>query len=272
LAFIPITLTQFAYQAARDLGCLRAGQTLSADILSDIKDAANQLLDAWLIEEMLVPDSPASVFDLTAGLQTYQIGPGQVAPNFDADRPTEIRLANIILNTVTPVLRTPLEIINVDQWAAIAVQDLPDTLPTRLYYERSFNVTTGYSRILIWGGAISAYQLELFTNDQSVLRAFDDLTTARIYPPGYANMIRKNLAVAIAPLMTMYCKSSRADRPMAPSGSMLSLVQKQAIDARLSVESYNADDAILTGDPAYLGNSARRGWNYLLGTDSRTGR
>lgn len=268
----PINLTQFGYQAARDIGCLRAGQTLSADILADIKDAANQMMDAWLIEEMMIPASPALIFNLTAGQQDYIIGPGQVSPNFDAERPTEIEIANIILNTVNPVLRTPLEIINVEQKASIPVQSLPQTLPTRLYYERNFNVADGSARIFIWGGAIDAYQLELFTWDQSVLHQFPDLTTNYIYPPGYQNLIRKNLAVAIAPLMTMYSKSARADHPMLPSAELLKLVMKQASDAIQSVTSYNADDPILTGDPAFLGNSARRGWNYLLGTNGRTGR
>lgn len=272
MAQIPITLTQFAYQAARDLGCMRAGQTLSADILADIKDAANQMLDAWLIDQLMIPDAPAQVFTLTAGTQEYRIGPGQVAPNFDAARPTQIVLANIIINTVTPVIRTPLELIEVDQWGAIPLLSLPNTLPTRLYYEKSFNIVDGYSRILIWGGAISNYQLELYTWDQTVLRAFTDLTTARIYPPGYANLIRKNLAVAIAPLMTMYCKSSRADRTMAPSERMLTLVMRQAEDAVISVQAYNADSPTLTGDPAFQGSMARKGWNYLSGTNGRTGR
>lgn len=272
MATAAITLTRFAYQAARDLGCLRAGQTMAADVLIDIQDAANQMLDGWLIEELMIPASPASVFNLTAGLQDYIIGPGQVAPNFNAERPTDIEIANIILNTVNPVLRTPLEIINVEQKAAIPVQNLPQTLPTRLYYERNFNITDGSARIYIWGGAIDAYQLELFTPDQSVLRQFTDLTTAYIYPPGYQNLIRKSLAVAIAPLMTMYSKSARVYHPMAPSASMLQLVIKQADEARASVQSYNAEDPILTGDPAFLGNSARRGWNYLLGTNGRTGR
>jgi hypothetical protein len=269
---VSITLTQFAYQAARDLGCIRAGQKMSPDILADIMDAANQMLDGWLIEDYIVPSSPPQTFTLAAGVQIYQIGPGQVTPNFNAERPTEIQEANIILNTVSPALRTPLEIINLDQWANIAIQSLPNTLPTRLYYEKGFDITAGFARILIWGGAISNYQLELFTWDQSTLRAFADLTTARIYPPGYANLIRKNLAVAIAPLMTMYCKSARAEGTMAPSATMLAMVQAQALAALASIMTYNADDPILTGDPAFLGNSARRGWNWLLGTNGRSGR
>lgn len=265
-------LAQFAYQAARDLGCIRAGQTLSTDVVTDIQMVANQMLDAWLIEELLVLESPASVFTLTAGLQIYTIGPSETAPNFTSARPTLVNLANIILNTVSPVLRTPLEVINEEQWGSIPVQSLPQTLPTRLYYEKSFNTSTGAARILIWGGAISAYQLELFTPDQAVLAQFTDTTTAHLLPPAYTRLIRKSLAVEIAPLMTMYSKAARAENTLAPSTEMLALVQRQAEDARRAVEGYNADDPILTGDPAFLGNSARRGWNYLLGTNGRTGR
>ena len=272
MAAPPITLTQFAYQAARDLGCLRAGQTLSADVLNDIRDSANQLLDAWLIDELMIPASTPQIYNLTAGLQSYTIGPNEVAPNFTAARPTQIEVANIILNTVTPVLRTPLELINVEQKAYIPVQNLPNTLPTRLYYAKNFNTTTGSGYIFLWGGSISNYQLELFTWDQTVLAQFPDLTTAFIYPPGYERMIRKCLAVEIAPLMTMYSKSARMDHPMAPAAAMLSLVQMQAAEARYAVESYNAPDPILTGDAAFLGDNARQGWNYLLGTTSRTGR
>lgn len=265
-------MREFAYQAARDLGCLRAGQTLSADIENDILIAANQMLDSMLIDQLAITAYPAQVFTLTAGVQQYTIGPSEVAPNFTAARPTEIEDANIILNTVSPVLRTPLDIINVDQWANIPVQSLPNTLPTRLYYVKDFNITTGAGTILIWGGAISNYQLELFAWDQTVLRQFADLTTAYIYPNGYERMIRKCLAVEIAPLMTMYSKSARADHPMAPSADMLALVIKQAGEARYAVESFNAPAPILTGDAAFLGQSARQGWNYLLGTNSRTGR
>ena len=69
--------------------------------------------------------------------------------DFTGARPTEIEDANIILNTVSPVLRRQLDCINVDQWADIAVQNLPNTIPTRLYYEKSFDQTYGFSRILL---------------------------------------------------------------------------------------------------------------------------
>lgn len=266
-----ISLTSFAYQAARDLGCLRAGQTLSTDLLSDIRVAANNMLDSWLLEDLLVLFYPAQIFTLTAGLQAYQIGTGQAAPNFNTTRPNDIELANIILNNVNPVLRVPLDIINKEQWAAIAVQGIPSALPLKLYYDKGWNQSQ-YGTINIWPGPLQNYQIELYNSDQSVLAAFPDNTTTFLYPPGYAKLIQKNLAVEIAPLMTMYCKSARTENVMAPSQAMLALVQKQADDARQTVEISNAPDPILTGDPAFLGNSARRGWNYLLGINGRTGR
>lgn len=264
-----ITLGRLAYQAARDLGCIRAGQTLGSDILQDILEAGNQMLDGWLIEDFLLPESPAQVFPLVAGTQIYTIGPNEVAPNFTAPRPTEIVLANIILNTVTPVLRLPLEIINEEQWASIPVQLLPNTIPTRMYYEKSFDIVTGASRILLWGGAITSYQLEIYAWDQSVLRQFADVNTAYLYPPGYANLIRKSLAVAIAPLMNMSSKAARMENLLAPSPDMLARVEKQALLARESVESYNADAPILTGDPMFQSDSRRPAFNYLTGANGR---
>lgn len=265
-------LTQFAYQAARDLGCLRAGQTLSADILSDIHDAANQMLDAWLIDELMITYKPILTFPLVPGVQIYTIGPNETAPNFTADRPTRIEDANVVLNTVNPVLRTPIDVINVDQWASIPVQMLPNTLPTRLYYDKGFNTTTGAGKIYLWGGPLYAYDLELFVWDQSILRAFPDLTTTFIYPPGYQRLIRKKLACEIVPLMAMYCKASRSEGIMMPVPALVSLVQRQADEAYEKIQIANASDEILVGDPAFLGNSARRSFNYLLGTNGRTGR
>lgn len=271
-AYQQTSLTTFAYQAARDLGCLREGQTLSTDLMEDILAAANQWLDQLLTDQLMIPASPAQAFTLTSGVYQYTIGPNELAPNFTAARPTEIIDANIILNTTNPVLRTPLEIINVDQWSDIPIQNLQNALPTRLYYEKSFNILTGSARIFLWGAPLQNYGLELFSWDQSVLRAFPDLTTAFIYPPGYQRMIRKNLAVEIAPLMTMHSKSARMDRPLAPPADMLRLVMKQADDARIRVESYNAPDPLLITDPSFIGSSGTPGWNWLTGTATRNGR
>lgn len=273
MSYQSTNLTTFAEQAARDLGCLRSGQSLSTDILNDIREAANQMLDQWLIDELLIIASPATAFVLTAGIYQYTIGPSEIAPNFTAPRPTEIVDANIILNQYNPVLRTPLEIINVDQWSDIPIQNLQNALPTRMYYERGFDTTTGSARIFLWGAPLlSSYSLEIFAWDQKVLQAFPDLTTAYIYPPGYQKLIRKSLAVTIAPMMNMYCKSARSEGLMAPSDAMLAMVVKEADAARTLVESYNAPDPLIISDPSFIGSSGTPGWNWLTGTSTRNGR
>jgi hypothetical protein len=105
-----------------------------------------------------------------------------------------------------------------------------------------------------------------------VLQAFPDLTTEYIYPPGYQRLIRKALAVSIAPLMNMYCKSARSEGLMMPSEAALKLVMAQADDARRRIESYNAPDPILITDPSFIGSSGTPGWNWLTGTSTRNGR
>lgn len=273
-ASIPVTpadgsAAAFITDGLYDLGCLFPGMSPSADLLNTCLRAANDWLDAQLIDELMIPASPAQVFTLTAGLQFYTIGPNETAPNFTAARPTQIEQANILLNTVNPVIRTPLNIIEVDVWANIALVDLPQTLPTLLYYEKSFNVNTGASRILIWGGAINNYGLELYSWDQTVLRQFTDLTTAYKYPPGYKRMLQKNIAVAMAPRVAAYAKSNRSNGVLAPSPAMLQLVAQQAMESKEAVTSYNAPSPTLTCDPAFQGSGSANGWNYLLGTIGR---
>ena len=74
-----LNLTQLAYQALRDLGCLRPGQTTSADVLADILAAANEVIDQWALERLFVlygaaPGTTLTSFpDLTT---SYALAPG----------------------------------------------------------------------------------------------------------------------------------------------------------------------------------------------------
>jgi hypothetical protein len=266
------TLTQLAYQALRDLGGLLPGQTTSPDVLNDIFTVANEMLDSWLLEKYLVYADTASAYTLTPGVQQYLIGPnnpGALPPGaawIQAARPTRIDDANVILNTVTPVVRLQVSLLNRDQWAAIAVQQLPDAIPLNLYYDGNFDNTFGYGTLNIWPGPLTNYQLELYTWQQ--LQQFQDLTTPLSFPPGYALMIRKNLAVHIAPMMKLYNKLGRVSWEI--SEATLTQVAAQAKEAKDAVVSYNAPQLVMSCDPAYL---SKRGnaWNYALGTLGRGG-
>jgi hypothetical protein len=280
-----VNFTTLATQALRDLGCLRAGQVPSPDLLSDMFARGNQMLDSWLLEELFVLSFPITTVTLTAGLQSYLVGTGATPQTinqvnygaFNVPRPLGIEDANIILNTFSPVLRTPLELINKDQWADIRIQNLPSALPLKLYYDRDFDsggqvIGSGFGVINIWPGALNNYGLEWYDCDQIVLRQWVDQTTPYSYPPGYAELIRLGLGVACIPLLVMYCKASRAENIMVPTPFLVQLVQEQFRQSRERIESYNATDPILVGDPAFSASGRRGLWNYITGTQGRSGR
>jgi hypothetical protein len=186
--------------------------------------------------------------------------------DFIAERPTEIQQANILLNNSSPLVRVPVQIINVDQWANIRVRAVQPAIPTQLYYDRGFNSASGYGTLNLWPGPQASYQLELFTWKQ--LTAFPGLATDIKFPPAYANAIRKNLAVSIAPMMTLYGKTNiYVQQPLVS----LQLIQQQANRALSLIRSYNAPTPIVALDPAFDAVDNQGGWNYALGTSGRSG-
>lgn len=71
------TLTQIAYAGLRDIGELRPGQGTSTDANNDILVKANQMLDSFALEQMLVYQSSNAVLTAFADLSTnYTFAPG----------------------------------------------------------------------------------------------------------------------------------------------------------------------------------------------------
>jgi hypothetical protein len=77
-------LTQIATQALRDIGELRPGQSTSTDVTSDILFAANEMLDKWTLDRILVyyvsSAGPPVVYSVLAAFPdlttTYTFAPG----------------------------------------------------------------------------------------------------------------------------------------------------------------------------------------------------
>jgi hypothetical protein len=265
MAIQTYSANELAYQALRDLGCIRSGQGAPSDVLLDCFTAANELIDAWLIDQLLVYAYLADQYTLNGTQQSYTIGPS--GAYFTAPRPTGIQDANIILNYTNPPVRQPVQIINVDQWASIRVQQLQPAIPLVLYYDGNFSSGAGYGTINLWPGPQASYILEIYTWQQ--LTAFPDQTTPIRFPPAYAQALRKNLAVSIAPMMMLYGKSNIVVGSAIDKA--LPLVQKQANLALAAIRSYNAKTPVLNLDPAFDAVDNQGGFNYLIGTSGRNG-
>jgi len=263
MAIQSYSANQLAYQAARDLCAIRAGQRLPPELLDDIFVAANQLIDQWLTDQLLVYAYVPNQYTLNGTQITYTIGPS--GADFTAPRPTGIQDANIILNNTSPVVRQPVSIINVDQWASIRVQQLQPAIPLVLYYDANFNQALGYGSINLWPGPTSSYILEIYTWQQ--LTAFPDKTTPINFPPAYANALRKCLAVSITPMMLLYGKENQIVGSAIKEA--IPLVRDQARLAMAALRSYNAKTPVLGLDPAYDGVSNMDGFNWMTGNAGR---
>lgn len=254
------TLAQFAQEAARDLGVMRPGMSLSADMKNDILARANEWLDGEVLNRNFVYAYQDQLFNLTGGKQTYKIGP--VGADFTAPRPEFIEAAGIVLNTVTPNVRVPLKVIHVKSRAAIPVDNIPTAIPKRLYYDHGFDPTNGFGTLFFWPGPLLNYQFEMWAwpGPLQQINQFADLTTAYNFPPGYAQVIRCHMAVICGPMMRIYSKL-----PKQEYDKNLVSMQDQARRAWNLVESFNAPDNQVGVDRAFLSSGKRAGWNYATG-------
>lgn len=272
--FRSYTATQVIYTALRHLGVLLPGQKASPDLNADCLSVLNDMIDAWNIDGLKLPATPGQQFNLTAGTQYYLIGPTATPQTIGGVQygalvgpwPTDIVAANIILNTVTPVVRRPVDLLNSEQWASIAVQAIPFAIPLKLWYVRDFTASsptglvTGLGTINLWPGPLSSYQLELFTPANIVnMLGFVDLVTAYAFPAGYAEPVIFSLAEKIAMLSYTNLKL-----PLPIAAQNLAEVKKQAKMGRDLIESVNAPSVLRRVDSAFRSENAGA-WNYSIG-------
>ena len=243
-----MTARQLIYRGCRLLGYSLPGMTLPRDIENDGRDALNDLLASLQTESLAIYSIREDIFTLTINVQSYTIGPS--GATFTALRPMFIKDANLILQQQTPVVRSPLEILrDSSQWASIQVRAIPNSLPSKLYY----NPTVPNGTINLWPGPLLAYQLELFTWSQ--LAAFADLTTDYSLPPGYESTLTYGLAVALAPMIPDKLKQGRLD-----------LVINEARRYKAVLKSHNAAPQRLSSDvPLMSGDQMRSDFNYDTG-------
>jgi hypothetical protein len=232
-----ITFTQIAYLSMRDLGVLRPAQVGSPDVLTDMLAACNYMLDSYKLNRFLVLDQSVATYALTANTQSFTIGAGAT---LDGPRPTSIEKANVIVTLGGNLVRQQLELIDFKRWSEINLQQVTPSLPQKLYYQKTIT-GAGYGTIFIWPQADVAYGLELYTWDQSSWSGFTDLTTAYVFPPGFAEMIQKNLAVRTYPMLRVYLKI-----PMEPLafGELKSLGEQ----LRIQMQQYNAPETTIAPD------------------------
>ena len=184
-----LTLTQCATAAARFLGVLDSGESLSAQQLADALVAINALIDNWSSEQLMVPAVNVQPFTLFTGQQKYTIGPGA---NFNIARPVAIEAAALILIINGQTTQFPVEVLDAIKWSSIPDRGASANFVRFLFYDRASPTGNVYVSPVPLGGSI---ELTMWTP----LTQFADATTAVTMLPAYTRALQLAAALELAP-------------------------------------------------------------------------
>jgi hypothetical protein len=190
-----------------DIRVARAGDVINPEDLAFGMSKLNRLLDRWNADPRARFNYGFAAYALTPNHQPHTIGPTNADFTVTA-RPATIRAANLILTDVSPVVRRPIDLIDDEQWATIAVQGITSTIPTMLYYSPDWPVASGNGSIYLWPVPTTAYQLEILT---AGLFAFLEAQDTFWMPFGYLDALTLTLSEELAPGFGQTVGSSMAD-------------------------------------------------------------
>lgn len=209
-----MTVLQLVTSSLRLIGKLGPGQGSGQSWLADALFVLNSMLDAWQTERLnvfqIVRETPAAL----TGQASYLLSDLSIA------RPTRIEAAGILPSGSTT--ETPLELLTLARHRAGV---------SGLYSDNAFPSPTIYlTPTPAAGDSLVLYTWQPFT-------AFASTSDTVDFPAGYADAIRYNLALKLAP---EWGAPVRAD------------VAKMAVESKAAIQSLNVPRLEMRVDPALL--------------------
>ena len=175
-------------RALRLLGVLAEGETPSASESADALMALNQMLDSWSTERLSVFSTSDQTFTWPAGQVTRTLGP---TGDFVGVRPVLLDDSTYYVDSLG--VSHQIQIINEDQYNAIAVKTVNSSLPQFLYV----NATNPDIEMSLY--PVPSQALTWHFVGGSPLAEPVSLATTLAFPPGYMRAFAYNLAMEIAP-------------------------------------------------------------------------
>lgn len=242
-----MTGTALLISALRACGYfLKAGMSPSASELEEARLVLNDIVSTWTTQALTFPFISREVFNVTAGVSTYTIGP---SGTFNTTRPWQLTGSALLLNSSTPPVEIPTAVLTDDMYQAIAIKTQTNTLWTEVYYNPTY--AAGLGAIFLWPTpTTNVNQLVLYFG--TAVAAFADVTTDYTIPPGYGEALKYELAARLLSPYRVMDPQIRRD------------VEWRAHETLSSLKAANADQADLSLDPAY---TQRTHGTYVIQTD-----
>lgn len=190
---LSVNLTTLATQAAQFMGgVIDSGESLSNPQLSDFLTTANNLLDGWSNDNLMIPQALVTSQTLSSATQSYTIGSGQT---WNMTRPVAIYAASLI-NSAGP--GSSLKIVTAAEWETIADRQAQSYAVKYLFYDRNGALSGSSGKVYVSPIPLgSGLSVELMT--WIPLNQFADTTTTIVIPPAYSRLISLALCIEQAP-------------------------------------------------------------------------
>jgi hypothetical protein len=258
---LALSATDFIKSALRLVGALRSGLGLTQAELTDCALVLNSMLDAFSIERTQIPaisiisTNTAQVpLSLVPNKQSYKLGNSTGTEDFLLPRPSRVERVSIMYSASqqTPV-ELPMEMLDDVQWQGITNKSTTSILPQGCFVDASQAV---FPDMLcnFWPVPTQANPVILYL--WQLLQQFSSLTAQFLFPPGYAEMLRYQLAVRLA--AEFPCDMTKFE-----------IVQKLAYEAKSRVAGINVQAKEAVCDEAIVGSNGKMG-NIFTGSSNRS--
>lgn len=174
-------------QALRNIGVLSSGEEPDPDDLNDSLLIAQQMIEGWSNERLLVPAVTHETFAVnTVGAKAvYTFGTGG---DLNSARP--LAIVDIQIKDASGSTE-PVTLTSLAQWKSITPQNMVSR-PSYAYFEPSYPLAKLYFT------SITEADTSLVIVSHKELTALPALNSDTAYPPGYDRCIRLNLEVELA--------------------------------------------------------------------------
>ena len=227
-------------RALRLSGALASGETADANDLLEAQDDANDMLDQWSTQDLMLYYDKVDIVPLVAGQISYDIGP--TATSLVTERPIEILLANY---RDANGLDTPMNVVPHDSYERLVQKTTSQTEPSIVCYIP----TNPNGTLLVWPTPSSGMTMRLMSNKQ--LSNIADLSDDVPMPKGYNEAFIYGIAERIC------IRLGRKE--------MLDEIKEKATNAMMNVKRKNKKKNVMFFDPALL--SGRTSGTYNPYTD-----
>lgn len=185
-------------RSLRLIGAIDPGETLDAAEGQDGLESLNGMLSTWRLEGLMAFDIARVVFAVTAGTQTYAIGPGgtwNTTPTFtgQATRPTKIEAMGLIDTAQDPDLEVPLVLLTHAAYQQLPLKAMTSAWPTHYQYR----ATVPLGSVFLWPSPTVNRSVAVYLWRQ--LTTWATIQTDLTLPDGYEEAIVGSLALRLGP-------------------------------------------------------------------------